>query len=103
MTATHVTRTSEAVHARPRQGNVAVVAAVAGGVTLLIRLALHTRSFDLFGDEVVYTDLGRSVIVRRISAVRGWAVFPSRARLLLPRSGLGAAGGQSAWLDGLGL
>jgi 4-amino-4-deoxy-L-arabinose transferase-like glycosyltransferase len=30
-------------------------------VTLLIRLALHGRSFDLFGDEVIYTDLGRSV------------------------------------------
>jgi hypothetical protein len=38
-----------------------VVAAVAGGLTLLIRLVLHGRSFDLFGDEVIYTDLGRSV------------------------------------------
>ena len=46
----------------PVTGNVAAVAAVAGGVTLLIRLALHPRSFDLFGDEVIYTDLGRSVI-----------------------------------------
>lgn len=28
---------------------------------MLIRLALHGRSFDLFGDEVIYTDLGHSV------------------------------------------
>ena len=49
-------------HARPDARAVALVAAVAGGVTLLIRLALHGRSFDLFGDEIVYTDLGRSVI-----------------------------------------
>jgi len=31
-------------------------------VTLFVRLAMHDRSFDLFGDEVIYTDLGRSVI-----------------------------------------
>jgi hypothetical protein len=46
----------------PRAQTVALVAAVAGGLTLLIRLALHSRSFDLYGDEVIYTDLGRSVI-----------------------------------------
>jgi uncharacterized membrane protein len=45
----------------PRAHALALVAVVAGGVTLLIRLALHGRSFDLFGDEVIYTDLGRSV------------------------------------------
>jgi hypothetical protein len=33
-----------------------------GIFTLLIRLLLHGRSFDLFGDEVIYTDLGRSVM-----------------------------------------
>jgi 4-amino-4-deoxy-L-arabinose transferase-like glycosyltransferase len=31
-------------------------------VTLLVRLALYPRSFDLFGDEVIYTDIGRSVL-----------------------------------------
>jgi Dolichyl-phosphate-mannose-protein mannosyltransferase len=31
-------------------------------VTVFLRLAMHGRSFDLFGDEVIYTDLGRSVI-----------------------------------------
>ena len=31
-------------------------------VALLIRIALCPRSFDLFGDEVIYTDIGRSVI-----------------------------------------
>ena len=47
---------------RPHSQAVAAVAAIAGGLTLLIRLALHSRSFDLFGDEVIYVDLGRSVI-----------------------------------------
>ena len=40
----------------------ALVASAAGIVTLIVRLAMHERSFDLFGDEVIYTDLGRSVI-----------------------------------------
>jgi hypothetical protein len=40
----------------------AIVAAAAGGITLLIRLALYGRSFDLFGDEVIYTELGHSVV-----------------------------------------
>lgn len=35
---------------------------MAGVLTLVIRLALHTSGFDLFGDEVIYTDLGRSVV-----------------------------------------
>jgi hypothetical protein len=39
----------------------ALIAAIAGSVTLLIRVALHGRSFDFFGDEVIYTDTGRSV------------------------------------------
>jgi 4-amino-4-deoxy-L-arabinose transferase-like glycosyltransferase len=30
--------------------------------TLLIRLAMNPRSFDVFGDEVYYTDIGHSVI-----------------------------------------
>ena len=30
--------------------------------TLLIRLAMYPRSFDVFGDEVYYTDIGHSVV-----------------------------------------
>jgi len=51
-----------ALHAKPRAGRPAVVAAVVGTVALLIRLALHVRGFDLYGDETIYTSLGRSVI-----------------------------------------
>lgn len=40
----------------------AFIAVGAGALTLIIRLALHGRSFDVFGDEIIYTDLGRSVI-----------------------------------------
>ena len=39
-----------------------VVASAAGAVALVVRLLLHGSSFDVFGDEVIYTDLGRSVI-----------------------------------------
>ena len=59
---TPINRPAGVPRARSRAGAVAIVAAVAGAVTLLIRLAMHRRSFDLFGDEVIYTDLGRSVI-----------------------------------------
>lgn len=52
-----------AVRARGAPGtrNVVIFAAAAGAVTFLIRLALFGRSFDLFGDEILYVDLGRSV------------------------------------------
>ena len=40
----------------------AAVATAIGVGTLLIRLILHERSFDLFGDEVIYADIGRSVV-----------------------------------------
>ena len=49
-------------HSAPRQQRVAWIAAAAGGITLLIRLALHGAGFDLFGDEVLYSDLSRSVV-----------------------------------------
>jgi hypothetical protein len=39
----------------------ALAAAAACGLTLLLRLALHGRAFDLFGDELIYNSLGRSV------------------------------------------
>jgi hypothetical protein len=47
---------------RPVQPAAALIASAAGIVTFVVRLAMHERSFDLFGDEVIYTDLGRSVI-----------------------------------------
>ena len=63
MTTIDISRATVAVQrARPRAQAVAFVAMIAGGMTLLIRLALHGRSFDLFGDEIIYTDIGRSVI-----------------------------------------
>ena len=37
------------------------LAAAVGTGALIIRLALHGNSFDLFGDEVIYSALGRSV------------------------------------------
>jgi hypothetical protein len=53
---------SPARPARPLDLIAGLVASAFGVVTLIVRLALHARSFDLFGDEVIYTDLGRSVI-----------------------------------------
>jgi dolichyl-phosphate-mannose-protein mannosyltransferase len=41
---------------------VVLVAGVIGTLALVIRLALHGQAFDLFGDEIIYTNLGRSVI-----------------------------------------
>jgi hypothetical protein len=63
VTAIRVRRTLAAAPlVESRAGRLTLVAAVAGGVALLIRLALHGRSFDLFGDEIIYTDLGHSVV-----------------------------------------
>jgi hypothetical protein len=47
--------------ARPRQLLV-VSAVVIGVLATLIRLALHTSAFDVFGDEVIYADIGRSTV-----------------------------------------
>lgn len=46
----------------PSRSLIALVAALVGTLTLVIRLALHGNSFDLFGDEVIYSDLGHSVV-----------------------------------------
>lgn len=63
MTTTGIVRaaTAAAERAVPRGNAPALVAVAAGSLTLLIRLALHGRSFDLFGDEVIYADTGHSV------------------------------------------
>jgi Dolichyl-phosphate-mannose-protein mannosyltransferase len=75
VTTTAINRPAAMPGARPRAGAVAIVAAVAGCVTLLVRLAMHRRSFDLFGDEVIYTDLGRSVISGGFPRFDGGAFF----------------------------
>jgi hypothetical protein len=46
----------------PDRRLVALAAVLTGTLTLLIRLALHGNGFDLFGDEVIYSALGRSVV-----------------------------------------
>src|ERR1700738_2406472 len=46
----------------PSRRLIALVAAVAGTLTLAVRLVLHVKSVDLFGDEVIYADLGRSAV-----------------------------------------
>jgi Dolichyl-phosphate-mannose-protein mannosyltransferase len=51
-----------AQRARPRTETVAFVAGITGFLTWLIRLVLLDRSFDLFGDEILYADIGRSVV-----------------------------------------
>ena len=61
MLTTDTTGLSAAERNTARSWVLTLIAAGAGGAALLLRLALHTRSFDLFGDEVIYTDLGRSV------------------------------------------
>jgi hypothetical protein len=50
------------VETGPRRGQVALFAVAAGVVTLIIRLALHGAAFDLYGDEILYSDIGRSVV-----------------------------------------
>ena len=51
----------EAAPQGPGGRALAWAAVVAGLLAAVVRLALIPRSFDLFGDEVIYTDLGHSV------------------------------------------
>ncbi|MGA2831202.1 MAG: phospholipid carrier-dependent glycosyltransferase, partial [Streptosporangiaceae bacterium] len=46
---------------RPSRQARGFLAVAVGTSALIIRLALHGNSFDLFGDEVIYNALGRSV------------------------------------------
>jgi hypothetical protein len=76
MTATRIhLNPATAHHAKPLAGGLAVVAAAIGLVTFLIRLALHVRGFDLYGDEVIYTNLGRSVVYGGFPNFEGQAFF----------------------------
>jgi hypothetical protein len=62
MTATAIRQAPAAVRPRgPAARSTALAAAAVGCVSLAIRLSLAYRSFDLFGDEVIYTGIGRSV------------------------------------------
>ena len=75
----------------PRGRSIAAIAAAAGVLTLLIRLVLHGRSFDLYGDEVVYTELGRSVISGGFPNYQGSAFFlHGPAFLTFKRAGPGS-------------
>jgi hypothetical protein len=67
--------TVTAVQAGPRTRTVLLVAVIAGVVTLVIRLALHVAGFDLYGDEIIYTDLGRSVISGGFPTFEGGIFF----------------------------
>jgi Dolichyl-phosphate-mannose-protein mannosyltransferase len=49
--------------AGPGGGAVALAAAAAAGAAVLVRLVLVRYSFDVFGDEVIYTGFGRSVVL----------------------------------------
>jgi hypothetical protein len=46
----------------PSRSRLTLVAVGAAVLTLIIRLALHESAFDVFGDEVIYADIGRSVV-----------------------------------------
>ena len=59
-------------------GTLALVAVAVGVATTLIRLAATSRSFDLFGDEIIYTDLGHS------AAAGGFPSFTGRPFFLHP-------------------
>jgi 4-amino-4-deoxy-L-arabinose transferase-like glycosyltransferase len=43
--------------------------------TLLIRLAMYPRSFDVFGDEIYYTDIGHSVVSGGFPRFQGGLFF----------------------------
>ncbi len=58
----HARRPNPTRRPDPSRSLIALVAALVGTLTLVIRLALHGSSFDLFGDEVIYANLGRSVV-----------------------------------------
>ena len=61
-----------------RVRSTALVATAVGCLALVIRLNLAYRSFDLFGDEVIYTRIGRSV------ASGGFPRFDSQLFFLHP-------------------
>ena len=44
-----------------RRSGIVVTAVAVGSLALVVRLVLAYRSFDLFGDEIIYTRLGLSV------------------------------------------
>jgi glycosyltransferase involved in cell wall biosynthesis len=79
---------------------VALVASVAGAATLLIRLALDRGSFDLFGDEVIYTDIGRSVISGGFPRYYGQLFFVPEIGRSVINTGFPRFGGEMFFLHG---
>ncbi|TVZ02885.1 phospholipid carrier-dependent glycosyltransferase [Trebonia kvetii] len=75
MTATNVRDVTARIYLKGVPARATGVSAAAIGVlTVLIRLAMR-RSFDLFGDEVIYVDLGRSVFSGGFPQYRGFKFF----------------------------
>ena len=75
---------------------------VAGTLTLVVRLALHGKSFDLFGDEVIYADLGRSVVNGGFPRFYG-AFFLHGPGFFYLEAGWARLFGNATRLDGPGL
>ena len=56
-------------------GALALIAVAAGVAATLIRLAAASRAFDLFGDEVIYADLGHSAAAGGLPRIAGQPFF----------------------------
>ncbi|HEX2745453.1 MAG TPA: phospholipid carrier-dependent glycosyltransferase [Streptosporangiaceae bacterium] len=103
MTTTQASRVAVTVEqAGPRARTVALVAAIAGAVTLVIRLALHVSGFDLYGDEIIYTNLGRSVISGGFPNFEGGIFFLHGPAFFYLEAGwarlVGSQPGQMSWV-----
>jgi 4-amino-4-deoxy-L-arabinose transferase-like glycosyltransferase len=78
MTATRTRQAPSSVAANPPAASrhaLAIATVSVGMLTLVLRLAMHGRSFDLFGDEVIYAETGRSVVSGGFPRFYGEAFF----------------------------
>lgn len=78
----------------------ALLAVAVGAGTLAIRIALHGAAFDLFGDEVIYADLGRSVITGGFPRFFGVVFFLHGPAFFYLESGWSWLAGKPAWWRG---
>lgn len=104
MTATNARDVTARVHLRAAAARTAGVSAAAIGLlALLVRLAMGSRSFDLFGDEVIYADLGRSVFSGGFPQYRGFIFFLHGPAFFYLEAGwahlLGAPHTLMGWID----
>lgn len=103
MTTTRIRPTLAPPSTPPRAGNVAAVAAAIGGLTLIVRLVLDIHSFDLFEDEVIYVDIGRSVVSGGWPRFYGTAFFLHGPGFFYLEAGwtrvLGNPTGLMAWVN----